>query len=101
MYGSHHDVEIYRESGNPSTKNEVVNIVGNICESGDIVAKERELPEIFEDDIIGVLDAGAYGFCMSSNYNNRLKPAEVMICENGDIKLIRRRDTLEDLLSNF
>ena len=101
MYGSHHDVEIYRQVGNPSTKNEVVNIVGNICESGDIIAKSRELPEIFEDDIIGVLDAGAYGFCMSSNYNNRLKPAEVLICENGDIKLIRRRDTLEDLLSNF
>lgn len=101
MYDSHHDIEIYRESDIESTKNEVVNIVGNICESGDILAKERNLPEIFENDIIGVLDAGAYGYCMASNYNNRLRPAEVLITESGEDKLIRRRDTLEDLIRNF
>lgn len=101
MYDSHHDIEIYRESDIESTKNEVVNIVGNICESGDILAKERNLPEIFENDIIGVLDAGAYGYCMASNYNNRLRPAEVLITESGEDKLIRRRDTLEDLVRNF
>ncbi|MCT4596988.1 MAG: diaminopimelate decarboxylase [Vallitalea sp.] len=101
MYDSHHDVEIFRESDIPSTKSEVVNIVGNICESGDIIARERELPEIFEDDIINVLDAGAYGYCMASNYNNRLRPAEVLITSSGEAKLIRRRDTLEDLVRNF
>lgn len=101
MYDSHHDVEIYRESDTPSNRSEVVNIVGNICESGDIIAKERELPEIFEGDLIGVLDAGAYGYCMASNYNNRLRPAEVLITADGEAKLIRRRDTLEDLMRNF
>lgn len=101
MYDSHHDVEIYRDSDKVSEKDEVVNIVGNICESGDIIANQRKLPEIFQGDIIGVLDAGAYGFCMSSNYNNRLRPAEVLIDEEGNHRLIRRRDTLEDLLRNF
>ncbi len=101
MYDSHHDVEIYRKSDKPSTRNESVRIVGNICETGDIVAKDRMLPEIFEEDIIGVLDSGAYGFAMSSNYNNRLRPAEVLIDLNGNHRLIRRRDTLEDLIRNF
>ncbi|NLJ88239.1 MAG: diaminopimelate decarboxylase [Epulopiscium sp.] len=98
MYDSHHDIEIYRNSDIASQKEEIVNIVGNICESGDYIAKERLLPEIFEGDIIGVLDAGAYGHVMSSNYNNRLRPAEVLIKENGEHQLVRRRDTLEDLI---
>ena len=101
MYEAHHDIEIYRKSGIPSTKEEVVRIVGNICETGDIVARDRKLPEIFEKDILGVLDAGAYGYSMSSNYNNRLRPAEVLIQTNGEIRLIRRRDTLDDLVRNF
>lgn len=101
MYDSHHDVEIYRASDVPSEKVEKVNIVGNICESGDIVAKERALPEIFEGDILGIMDAGAYGYCMASNYNNRLRPAEVLIKEAGGVALIRRRDTLEDIMRNF
>ncbi len=101
MYNSHHDVEIYRKSGIPSEKEEVVRIVGNICETGDIIAKDRNLPEIFEGDILGILDSGAYGFSMSSNYNNRLRPAEVMVNSDGSNRLIRRRDTLEDLVRNF
>ncbi len=101
MYDSHHDIEIYRGNGTPSLKEETVNIVGNICETGDIIAKQRKLPEIFENDIIGVLDSGAYGYSMSSNYNNRLKPAEVLIQADGVPRLIRRRDTLEDLVRNF
>jgi len=101
MYDSHHDVEIYRKSSTPSLKEETVSIVGNICETGDIIAKERNLPEIFENDILGVLDSGAYGYSMSSNYNNRLRPVEVLIGENGDPRIIRKRDTLEDLVRNF
>ena len=101
MYGSHHDIEIYRKNDVPSIKEETVNIVGNICETGDIIAKERKLPEIFQDDILGVLDSGAYGYSMSSNYNCRLRPAEVLIQTDGTPRLIRRRDTLEDLIRNF
>lgn len=101
MYDSHHDIEIYRKDDKPSEKEETVRIVGNICETGDVIAKDRKLPQIFENDILGVLDSGAYGFTMSSNYNNRLRPAEVLIDKNGDYRLIRRRDTLEDLTRNF
>jgi diaminopimelate decarboxylase len=101
MYDSHHDVEIYRKDGVPSKKDETVRIVGNICETGDIIAKDRKLPQIFEKDILGILDSGAYGFSMCSNYNNRLRPAEVLIDKDGNSKLIRRRDTLDDLVRNF
>ena len=104
IYDSHHDIEIYRPKDSPafasSSKEEKVSIVGNICESGDILARDRILPEIFEDDIIGVLDSGAYGFAMSSGYNSRLRPAEVMIKENSEVLLTRKRDTLEQLLCN-
>jgi diaminopimelate decarboxylase len=101
MYDSHHDIEIYRKKRTPSSKEETVTIVGNICETGDIIAKGRKLPEIMENDILGVLDSGAYGYSMSSNYNNRLRPAEVLIEADGNPRLIRRRDTLNDLIRNF
>jgi diaminopimelate decarboxylase len=102
MYDSHHDIEVYRDGkAVDSEVTEAVTVVGNICESGDIIAKNRVLPEIKEGDILGVMDAGAYGYAMSSNYNMRLRPAEVLVKENGDTVLIRRRDTFEDLISNF
>lgn len=101
LYDSHHDIELYRNSDNISKEKEIVTVVGNICETGDIIAQNVILPKIFEGDIVGILDAGAYGHVMSSNYNNRLRPAEVLIRENGDIVLIRNRDTLEDIISKF
>jgi len=102
LYDSHHDIEVYKKHAPLNTSQlKKVNVVGNICESGDIIAKDRALPEIEEGDILGVIDAGAYGFSMASNYNNRLKPAEVLIDMNGNDILIRRRDTLEDLMRNF
>jgi diaminopimelate decarboxylase len=102
LYDSYHDVEVYRDGKLFKTHNhEVVTTVGNICESGDIIAKERNLSGIQEGDILGIMDAGAYGYAMSSNYNNRLRPAEVLIKADGNPVLIRRRDTLEDLMRNF
>ncbi len=101
MYDSFHDVEIYRSGNRESSRQESVRIVGNICETGDILAKDRLLPEIVEGDVLGILDAGAYGFSMSSNYNNRLRPAEVLITESGEDILIRRRDSFEDLVRHF
>ena len=101
LYDAHHDIEVYHRNKKASSKQETVTVVGNICESGDILAKNRTLPEIFEDDVLGLSDAGAYGFAMSSNYNSRLRPAEILIKENGEIALIRKRDTLEQLLQNF
>ena len=101
LYNSHHDIEIYRSTDQPSSTQETVYVVGNICETGDIMAQNRTLPEIFEGDILGVMDAGAYSFSMCSNYNNRLRPAEVLIREDGNVVLIRKRDSLEDLVRNF
>jgi len=102
LYDSYHDIELYRngELVKP-IKLKQVTIVGNICESGDILAKDRSLPPVEEGDIIGIMDAGAYGFSMSSNYNNRLRPAEVLLRMDGSVSLIRRRDSFEDLIRNF
>ena len=103
MYDSHHDIEVYRDGKllKSTGSDQPVYVVGNICESGDILAKDRELPPLKEGDVLGVMDAGAYGYSMSSNYNNRLRPAEVLIGKDGTVTLIRRRDTLEDLMRNF
>jgi len=102
MYDSHHDIELYRnDMVVKAEKTEPVTVVGNICETGDIIANDREMPKAQEGDIIGVMDAGAYGYSMSSNYNNRLRPAEVLIGLDGSPRLIRRRDTFEDLMRGF
>ncbi|MCG8500865.1 MAG: diaminopimelate decarboxylase [Firmicutes bacterium] len=101
MYGSHHDIEVYKNGVLAKDNEEVVTVVGNICESGDIMAEQLSLPRADEGDILGVMNAGAYGYCMASTYNNRLRPAEVLLKEDGSSVLIRRRDTLEDLMRNF
>ena len=104
MYDSHHDIEVFRDGelvsryGADLTEQTVT---GNICESGDILAKNRLLPKIEEGDLLCVLDTGAYGWSMCSTYNSRPRPAEVMICANGKVKQIRRKETIEDLLSMF
>ena len=101
MYDSFHDVEIYRENGTPDHELVEQTVVGNICESGDILAKKRLLPLIQEGDVLGILDAGAYGFVMSSSYNQRPRAAEVLITSDSTPRLIRRRETLEDLARQF
>lgn len=102
MYDSYHDIEVYPQDAQIlSGELRTVTVVGNICESGDILAKDRKLPPVKEGDLLGIMDAGAYGYSMSSNYNNRLRPAEILIQQDGSVRLIRRRDTLEDLMRNF
>lgn len=101
LYDSYHEVKIIKHNKSDNAEKELVNIVGNICESGDIIARDRLLTKAEEGDIIVVCCAGAYGFSMSSNYNCRLRPAEVLICSDGTYKLIRRRETLEDLVKHF
>ena len=104
MYDSHHDIEVIRD-GNILPRNDadlvVQTVTGNICESGDILAKDRPLPKLEEGDLICVLDTGAYGWSMCSTYNSRPRPAEVLICADGKVKQIRRKETIEDLLSMF
>lgn len=101
MYDSHHDVEVYREGGFTDDARHLQTVVGNICESGDILAKDRMLAPAQEGDLVGVLDAGAYGYVMASTYNQRLRPAEVLIGLDGEARCIRRRETLDDLLAGY
>jgi diaminopimelate decarboxylase len=100
VYDSFHDLEVYPGDGKPRALR-LQTVVGNICETGDVLARDRLIPELTEGDIVGVLDAGAYGQAMSSNYNQRLRPPEVLVRPDGSHSLIRRRDTSEDLLAVY
>jgi len=97
LYNAKHEIVVFTDS----KAKEQVAVVGNICETGDILAKDIILPTIKENDVIAILNAGAYGYSMCSNYNNRLRPAEVLIDKHGNHKLIRRRDELKDLVNNY
>ena len=93
LYGAHH--EIIPVTPRPGVEREVA-IVGPICESGDFLARARRMPPLLPGDLVAIRDAGAYGFSMASNYNSRPRPPEVLI-EGGVARLIRRRETIEDL----
>ena len=93
MYDAYHEIE---NVSNPLKIKKLYNVVGYICET-DTFAEDRLLPEISEGDILAIRNAGAYGFTMSSHYNSRIRPAEVLIYDGKDY-LIRRRETLDDLL---
>ncbi len=95
FYDSYHIIE---NLSNPKGAERIYTVVGNICET-DTFAWDRKLNEVREGDILVFRNAGAYGFEMSSNFNSRLKPAEVMFLD-GKAHLIRRRDEFEDLLKN-
>jgi diaminopimelate decarboxylase len=95
MYGSYHHVFVANKLGSPEEI--TYDVVGPICESGDALARDRRLPKIEEGDLLAVLNAGAYGFAMSSQYNARPRAAEVLVM-NGRYMLVRERETLEDLL---
>ena len=93
LYDAYHEIE---NCSNPQGEVKKYQVVGNICET-DTLGANRDLPLIREGDILVIKNAGAYGFETSSQYNARYRPAEVLV-ENGKLRLIRRRETLEDLL---
>jgi diaminopimelate decarboxylase len=97
MYGSYHHLLVANKMNTPEKK--VYDIVGPICETGDILAKDRFLPLIDEDDLLAFLNAGAYGFAMSSQYNSRPRAAEVLI-RAGKPLLIRTRENTNSLILN-
>ncbi len=94
LYNAYHKIEVIGKSENVSD----CNVVGPVCESGDFFAKNIELPQTENSDLIAIYSAGAYGFTMASNYNTRGKVAEIAIEDKKD-RLIRRRETFEDLIS--
>jgi diaminopimelate decarboxylase len=76
-----------------------MDVVGPICETGDFFARDRKLPPIAANDLLAILDAGAYGMSLSSNYNTRGRAAEVLV-DGKKVRLIRKRETFEDVIRN-
>jgi diaminopimelate decarboxylase len=96
LYQAHHEIVPVMQ---PRASGESpVDVVGPVCESGDFFARDRALPRLKPGDLVVLLDAGAYGMALSSNYNTRVRPAEVMV-DGAAAKLIRRRETLKDLFA--
>ncbi|WOO87561.1 diaminopimelate decarboxylase [Mollicutes bacterium LVI A0039] len=96
MYNSYHHVEFI--TNNTMTRN--CHVVGNMCESGDYICKDRKLIVPDVGDLVIVYDTGAYGYSMSSNFNNRLRPIELLTADD-DVTIIRNRQTLDDLLIGY
>jgi len=95
LYQAHHEIApVARRAG----KLRVVDVVGPVCETGDFFARDRELPPVQPGDLLALLDAGAYGMSQASNYNTRPRAAEVLV-EGKRVRLIRRRETLADMLA--
>ena len=98
LYAAYHEIVPVMQSKDSSVKKETVDVVGPVCESGDFFARDRELPRVEEGDLLAILDTGAYGMVLASNYNTRPRPAEVLV--NGkSVKVIRRREKVRELYS--
>jgi diaminopimelate decarboxylase len=95
LYEAYHEIKPVIEPAH--SERAVFDVVGPICESGDFLAKEREMPLIKKGDLLAVMSAGAYGFSMSSNYNSRPRAAEVMV-RGGEYHIVRERETYNDLI---
>lgn len=94
MYGAHHEII---NTSNMNEREITATIAGNVCESGDVFAEDREILEPHEGDVLAILNAGAYGFTMASTYNSRPRPAEVLV-DGKDAQVIREREREEDFI---
>ena len=99
LYGAHHDIQpVLRKAGKAAAGSmQVADVVGPICETGDFLARDRELPAFEQGDLMAVMSSGAYGFTMSSNYNSRPRVAEIMVKED-EFYVIRKRENYETLI---
>jgi len=95
MYDAYHSIVVANKAD--QSPSDTYTIVGPICESGDVLASDRRLPKVEKGDLIAILDAGAYGFSMSSQYNGRPRCAETLVCD-GRAEIIRKRESYDDLL---
>jgi len=96
LYSAYHRIFVLGKRGTDM----VADVVGPLCESGDVLALERELPSVEPGDLLVVENAGAYGYAMASNYNSSPRPPEVLVTPNGETKLIRRRESEMDLFKD-
>src|SRR5581483_2989698 len=94
LYGAYHEIVPLRECGRGKMK---VDVVGPVCETGDFLAREREMEEVLPGDVVAICSAGAYGFAQSSNYNARPRAAEVVV-EGSSWRIVRERESYEDLV---
>ncbi len=97
LYGAYHQI-VPVVLRNDTRTTEIVDIVGPICETGDFFARDREVQQLDEGDLLAILDAGAYGMTLASNYNTRPRPAEILV-DGSRVRLIRRRESIDDLLA--
>lgn len=95
LYGAHHEVVAVKNGKRSHAL--PYDIVGPVCESGDFFARDREMPAVAAGDLLAILDTGAYGMSLASNYNSRPRPAEVLV-DGRSVRLIRRRESLADLI---
>ena len=95
LYAAYHEIVPAELNGSAP---QAVDIVGPVCESGDFFARDRELPATAEGDLLAILDTGAYGMSLASNYNSRTKAAEILV-DGSQAKIIRRRETVRDLFA--
>lgn len=94
LYHSHHEIIPLRQTNGSKI---TADVVGPVCESGDFLARGRELPNVFPGDLLAVCTAGAYGFVAASNYNSRPRPPEILV-EGDQYRVIRKRETYDDLV---
>ena len=97
LYGAYHEIVAVIQRGDSGAKPETADIVGPICETGDFFARDRQIPSVEEGELLAILDAGAYGMVLASNYNTRPRPAEILV-SGTSAKVIRRREKVSDLL---
>jgi diaminopimelate decarboxylase len=97
LYGAYHEIIPLMANADPAAQSEVTDVVGPVCETGDFFARDRELTPVREGDQLAILDAGAYGMVLASNYNTRTRPAEVLVTGKS-VRVIRRREKVSDLL---
>ena len=99
IYGAYHHISVLGKENAPRT--EVYDVVGSLCENSDKFAIDRPLPKIERGDVLFIHDAGAHGFSMGYNYNGKLRSAELLLREDGSVKMIRRSETPSDYFATF
>jgi len=99
LYGAYHHITVMGKE--KKLHNFVYDITGSLCENNDKFAIDRKLPKLESGDIIVIHDAGAHGFAMGFNYNGKLRSAELLLRENGEVVQIRRAETVKDYFSTL
>ena len=98
LYGAHHEIVPLRKSNGEAV---TAQVVGPVCESADVLARDRKMPMLRASDKVAIMTAGAYGMAMASNYNARPRPAEVVVSAEGNRWWVsRRRERFDELLKN-